>query len=552
MKDKSAPAALRAACAKAQLVNDPDYFMTGIRDECPMVKATLVRHADEVPDTVLVAAMAKACPEGQAAIITKLAAKNSKASAPAIAKMLSSEKPEVVGAALKALCKIGTAANVPAMFTKLSDPDNEIKKAASMALNDLLCKESSAKLIEIAGSDIEKQKAVLKILAERTRADDISKMAAFLKSDDASVRKEAWKAIGKTANEKSYKQLITCLAIVQDSDVNQAESAIRSSIRNVNPEQRKTELLKAWGSASAAAKVTLINLMAQYSDDAYIPVISKAMSDTNTTVANSAIRTLGGWSNIKPYAELVKTLKEQSDAKLKKTAYRSALKLAMAKGGKNADKMCSDLFKNAPSDKDRETLTTLYFKENTIDTFTLLKNCFNDAGCGAASKKLYVKLYDEQLKGNNAIGAGELAPKAWKVNASHNGRDAKLAIDRNDGSRWTSGGSQKGMWFTIDLGSKTFISQILLDTTRSGNDTPNGCEVFVSDDDKNWGNPVAKADGKSQKKTVIKMSATGRHIKIVTTGKRPGLHWSIHEIYIKAGMDQNLIKEIKATADSLR
>jgi hypothetical protein len=182
----------------------------------------------------------------------------------------------------------------------------------------------------------------------------------------------------------------------------------------------------------------------------------------------------------------------------------------------------------------------------------MLKSCFNDPKCGNTAKLLYVKFYNEQVKPAGNIAGGELDPKAWKVNASNGGNEAKNAIDRNDGSRWTSGPSQIGMWFTVDLGKTSFISEILMDTTGSARDTPNGCEVYVSDDGKNWGSPVAKADGNSEKTTLIKMSASGRHIKIVTTGKRGGLHWSIHELYIKAGVDRKVIEDIKATVDSLK
>jgi hypothetical protein len=277
------------------------------------------------------------------------------------------------------------------------------------------------------------------------------------------------------------------------------------------------------------------------------------MSDPDKRVAQTAIRTLGGWNSVSPYSDLVKTIQTASEADLNKEAFRSALKLAIAHGGKDADAKCIDLFKIAPTDKDRETLTTLVFKEKGTETFKLLKSCFDNAECGAVAKKLYIRLYDEEIKPNaDNMGGGELDPKTWKVNASHNGQDAKNAIDRNDGSRWTSGGSKVGMWFTVDLGSKSYISEIVLDTTRSGGDTPNGCEVFVSDDGKNWSGVIAKADGNTEKKTVIRISATGRHIKIVTTGKRDGLHWSIHELYIKAGVDKSLIDEIRTTADSLR
>lgn len=553
MKSKDLPDALRAACAKVQLINDPAYFSTGMKEESPMVRATLIRFADQVSDATLVGALGQATPADQVAIITKMAAKNAKGSAPAIAKMLSSATPEVVCAALKALGKLGTVEQIDAMYAKLSDENEAVRKSAELELNNMLCPGTSAKLIAIAGNDIEKQKNVLKILGERMVAADLKDYTPYIKSQDANVRKDAWKAAGKTADEKSYQQLLAWLPVVQEGEVNQAESAIRAALRNVDPAQVKTALLKAWEGAAAPAKITLINLMSQYSDDAYIPVISKAMSDADKGIAGNAIRVLGTWPNITPYNELVGALKTQTDPNLKKAAYRGALKLAMSNGGQEADKMCADLFKNAPSDQERETLVTLHFKEKSVETFKFLQQCFNDAATGAIAKKLYVKLYDEQIKptaGN--VAGGELDPKKWKATASHGQGEVNRAFDRDNGSRWTSGPSSKGIWFSIDLGETSFISEILLDTTGSANDTPNGYEVFVSNDGKNWTDAVAKGDGSSREKTKIPMAASGRHIKIVLLDGRPGLHWSIHEIYIKAGIDQNLVKEIQATADSLR
>ncbi|MDD2600895.1 MAG: ThuA domain-containing protein [Kiritimatiellae bacterium] len=553
MKNKDLPAALRAACAKALLINDPTYFATGMKDESPMVRATLIRHADQVTDKQLANALGQATPEDQVAIITKMAAKDAKSSAPAIAKMFNSSTPEVVCAALKAIGKLGTVDQVEAVYAKLSDENEAVRRCAELELNNMLCPQTSAKLIAIAGNDIEKQKTVLKILGERMVAADLKSYTPYITSQDDNVRKDAWKAAGKTADEKSYRQLIAWLPALQEGEVNQAESAIRAALRNVDPAELKTALLKAWQGAAAPAKITLINLMSQYSDDAYIAVISKAMGDADKKVAESAIRVLGAWSNIKPYNELAGALKTVTDPNLKKAAFRGALKQAMSNGGPECDQMCADLFKNAPSEQERETLVTLHYKDKNIETFKFLQQLFNDAASEAIAKQLYVKLYDEQLKAAGNVPGGELDPKKWKAAASHAPGDVKRAFDRNDGSRWSSNApSRQGMWFSIDLGEASFISEILLDTTGSGNDTPNGYEVFVSNDGKTWSNPVAKGDGSSRQKTKIPMAASGRHIKIVLLDGRPGLHWSIHEMYIKAGVDQNLVKEIGTTADALR
>ena len=552
MEDADTPDAVMAACAKARLLHDPDFYMEGVKISSVKVREALVRHADKVDNKVLAKSMMQACTPGKVAVITKLAAKNAKECAPAIAEMLNSDKPEVAVAALKALCKLGTAEHVPAMFAKMSSDDDAVKNAAQYALEDMLCPATSSTLIKTAGNDIEKQKSVLKILGQRMKADDIPAFTAFVKSADSGVRSEAWKALGNICDEKTYPQLLALLPNAQQNDASRAASAINAAIGNVDADKRANALISAWKCEAPGARIALTEVMLRYSDDRYVPIISKAMSSSNKAVAENAIRTLGGWPTLKPYKDLVNTLKTQSDANLKKAAYRGALKLAMAKGGNNAVKMCIDLFKEAPTDKDRETLATLYYKEKNIELFKLLKSCFNTPKAAAKAKLLYIKYYNDKVKPSGNIAAGkELDPKKWKVNASHNNREAKRAIDRNDGSRWTSGQSKPGMWFTVDLGEKSYISEIIMDTTRSANDTPNGCEVYVSDNGKNWGKPVAKTDGNSKKTTTVRMAASGRHIKIVTTGKRKGLHWSIHELYIKSGVDKKLIDEIKKTAESL-
>jgi hypothetical protein len=108
------------------------------------------------------------------------------------------------------------------------------------------------------------------------------------------------------------------------------------------------------------------------------------------------------------------------------------------------------------------------------------------------------------------------------------------------------------MWFTLDLGENVYVSEVVLDTERSANDTPNGYEVFASTDGKTWTGPVAKGDGNHTKKTVIPLSVQTRHLKFVTTGGRGGLYWSIHEITVKAGLDQKKVEETRAVAESIR
>lgn len=548
----AATASLRAACAKALLLADADFFAAGLKDTCPVVRQTVIRAADKVSVKTLAAALKTAAPADQAALVAKLAARDAKACAGDVAALLASAQEPVVCEALRALVKIGSADQVGAVYA-LTAKDGAVGNAAKDALGDFRAPGAGEALIALAQKDAAQQTRVLAILGERTEVKLLPKLEAFLKSDSAEVRKETWKALGKTAEEGTFAQLVAWLPLVQDPELNQAESAIRAVAKNVAPAARTAAFSAAWAKASAASKKTLAGLMSGYPDLAFIAPLSGAAADANKELAETALRALADWPSMEPYPVLKTALSTQTDSGLKTTALRGALKLVSANAGSETRARLVELFKLAADERSRMTVADALFKYDGLELFTTLQGLFSDAACGAAAKKTYAAFFDSKIKGQAGAAAGDISNKKWKANASHNGREADLAFDRNTGTRWSSNhSSEKGMWFTLDLGESIFVSEIVLDTEQSSGDTPNGYEVFTSGDDKNWSGPVAQGDGSARGKTVIPLAVQTRHLKFVTTGGRPGLHWSIHEIYAKAGLDQKKVEAIKQVADSVR
>ena len=60
--DATAPAPLRAAAAKALLLADDDFFASGLKDACPMVRQTVIRAANNVSVKTLAQALKTASP----------------------------------------------------------------------------------------------------------------------------------------------------------------------------------------------------------------------------------------------------------------------------------------------------------------------------------------------------------------------------------------------------------------------------------------------------------------------------------------------------------
>lgn len=123
--------------------------------------------------------------------------------------------------------------------------------------------------------------------------------------------------------------------------------------------------------------------------------------------------------------------------------------------------------------------------------------------------------------------------KRWAVTASHNKRDARSAIDENPGTRYaTETPMRPGMWYQIHLPEPATVFSLQLESGRSPGDYPRGYRVFVSDDGKTWGDPIATGEGSNPLTEVLFKPVTTRFIRIEQTGSVDGLFWSIHELEI--------------------
>lgn len=192
----------------------------------------------------------------------------------------------------------------------------------------------------------------------------------------------------------------------------------------------------------------------------------------------------------------------------------------------------------------------LLVRANGLSALDTWSSLVGDAAYGKAAKAAYVALAQKVVSGDVSAKA---APKSsWKGAASKtSGKDvAQKAYDGKADTRWSSGMNTKGAWYSLDLGSRVFVDSVTLDTAKSSRDTPAGCDVFVSDDGKTWQGPVATCDDKTKDSTTFKIGRSTRHLKFVALESRPHLHWSIHEIDVKAGMDPARMEQIRKTAEA--
>lgn len=211
--------------------------------------------------------------------------------------------------------------------------------------------------------------------------------------------------------------------------------------------------------------------------------------------------------------------------------------------------MIIDMWKKG-SPSARAEAEELLVRANGLSALDTWSSLAGDVAYGNAAKAAYVKFAQKVVSGDVSDKAP--AKSSWKGAASKtSGKDvAQKAYDGKADTRWSSGMNTKGAWYTLDFGSRVFVESVTLDTTKSSRDTPAGCDVFVSDDGKAWQGPVATCDDKTKESTTFNIGRSTRHLKFVALESRPHLHWSIHEIDVKAGMDPARIEQIRKTAET--
>jgi hypothetical protein len=87
-----------------------------------------------------------------------------------------------------------------------------------------------------------------------------------------------------------------------------------------------------------------------------------------------------------------------------------------------------------------------------------------------------------------------------------------------------------GQWFKVDMKEKQKFDKIVLDCTWAQWDTPNKYSVSVSNDDKNWGKPIATGAGSLGITTINFAAQNARYFKVTQTGADTTYNWSIYEV----------------------
>jgi len=379
--------------------------------------------------------------------------------------------------------------------------------------------------------------ALLKRIAANRAAAAIPAVAECIKAEDENVAATAVQTLAAVGSDNGVEAILAARA--RGGRVQGAADEALAEMGNIGA--KVFELAAKDSSVLAvAAKRAEVKLV-----DRWAPFL--ASSDAKTRKA--AWRAFGKMTSLEVLAPTLKwfaAVKDEEKDQASTALWHILKDLESAK----RDATLLDLWKQG-SPAARAAAADLIFRSQSLDAFGFWEKLAADGQYGKAAKAEYVKRADsflEEAKG----GSTQLDRGKWKGASSRDGGNAAKAFDGKKDTRWTSGMDAKGVWYTLDLGANFFVDEVTLDTTDSPKDTPAGCEVFASFDGNTWKGPVATCDDKTELKTTFKLGTAARQLKFAALASRPHLHWSIHEIEVKAATDKALIEKVRATAAKFR
>ena len=515
---------------KAEQEKAVPYIVALLKDDDLDLQRAAGKFIAETPGSAVTVALAQQLPslstDGQIVLLSALEGRGDKAAGPYVAQAVSASDQPVRVAAVQTLGAVGSAADV-ALLAQVSAAGGALEKAARDSLTRLSAPGVTTALTEVAKTHDD---AAARVTAVETLIDryDETANAALLevaKDDEASVRQAAYKALGSLGGQEELAALVSMLLKAGGSrDRGGIERAlIAIALRLENPDA--SPVVAALARANNTTMPHLLTVLSRIGDGTALTAVRSKLDHSSADVRKAAIRALADWPNPAPLTDLLKVAKSSNDATEQILALRGYIKLLGVPANRSAAETVGYLTQAmdaARRTEEKKAVLAALPKYPCKEALALAEKAGQEAS----------------LRNEAELAAGRIKElvmnQSLKVMASHNGGNAKNAIDGNPDTRWdTAQTMREGQWFVIDLGAEQVVTALTLDTRKSANDYPRGYEVYVSFDGGSWGKPLLTGKG-AKPVTELKFDrpVRTRFIKIAQTGSSSSYYWSIHELTV--------------------
>jgi len=270
-------------------------------------------------------------PEAQELLLRALGSRRDAAAAPAILAATKSQHEAVRVAALEALGSVGDASFVGLLARAAAAAGGREQQAARASLVRLRGADVNPVIIKAVGSGDPKVRVeLIRALAGRGTTGAVGELLKSARGDDATVRREAIRALGALVGERQLRALINLAVKPKDpGDRSAIRDAVEAAFRRVSDKERQAApVLAALAGAPTDAKPTLLRLLGRAATPKALEAIRAALKDPNAAVQDAAVRALADWPDATPAEELLTLVRTSANQTHKVLALRGYVRMA--------------------------------------------------------------------------------------------------------------------------------------------------------------------------------------------------------------------------------
>jgi len=296
-----------AGIARADRKRAAPLVLARLKDKDVQLRRTAIGLVTEIAGTEVTKALtdelASSDPGTRIALLAALAARGDRTAAPIVARASESGDEPVRIAALQTLCVLGDASHVE-LFAGTAASGGIVGEAALQSLIRLTAGGVDEAIIKHANEADPKTRVVLvRAMVDRRSPNAVPTLMKLAKNPDASVRREALRALGLLAGPTDMPDLVKFLTgATEDRDRQEAADMVLKVAKGMTDhEARRQHLVAALSEAQPAVRAHLISILGDLGD---FETVKAAVKDEDTEVQDAAVRALAAWPDATPMETL--------------------------------------------------------------------------------------------------------------------------------------------------------------------------------------------------------------------------------------------------------
>jgi HEAT repeat protein len=270
-------------------------------------------------------------PAPQAVLLTAWGERKETAAASVVESSLQSPDPQVRGAAILALSRIGGGKAVPVLVKIARSGEGEDRRIARESLQTMPGADAEQAILQTALKGAPADRAlVMGLLSERPSPAVTAALLDAANGSDSAVAVEAARALGRIGGMKEHAALLKVVVTTHDADIRDAarDAIVNIGTRLGNRDQAAAPVLAALPGTAGASKAALLAILAGTGGDSALDELTRAANSQDAEVKQAAVSLLAeSWGDTRPLPTLQYVAKTSADKSLRVEAVRGYLHL---------------------------------------------------------------------------------------------------------------------------------------------------------------------------------------------------------------------------------